>query len=194
MGLWCRVQGGRYRTCQETGDLLRDWRFSHAWWQSTTANAIEKLILSLSLNSCLPASCLCRSQYFDPRPEQEFIPVPFRSGWLNVIPKHFLGNRFWRNLGNKCVVGEILLATFDAIMLRHCHWRGAPSKSSGRGSFWFCRAQRPERGSHGAWDIAVIPTGAVHTGNAQSYGPFRGSRYNWLELVRYSVINRFCHK
>lgn len=35
----------------------------------------------------------------------------------------------WRSRGDKCGVREINLATFEVIMLRHCHWRKALSKS-----------------------------------------------------------------
>lgn len=36
MGLWRRVQGGRFRRCQETGNFLRHWRFGHAWWKTVS--------------------------------------------------------------------------------------------------------------------------------------------------------------
>lgn len=181
--------------CQETGNLLRDWRFGHAWWKNREANAIEKLILSLSLHGCLSVlACLGASSMqisvLWSTTGTEFIPVPFHQGWLNTIRSQnispVIDSARWRSPRNKCVVREIHLATFDVIMLEHCHWRKAQSQSKSWGScLGFCRAQWAKRCSHRAKFITAIPNAANHTKNLHTCGPFRCFEFKWLKMVDY---------
>lgn len=127
VGLWCRVQGGRYRRCQETGNLLRDWRFGHAWWKKVRGkcNWEAHLVLVspwLSFGVCLPVhlayadlSTLIRGW--------DRIRHCSISQWLTKCnPQSFPR---WILPDGEFVETNVLLATFDVIMLKHWNWRKA---------------------------------------------------------------------
>lgn len=158
MRLWCRVQGCRYRRCQETGRLLRDWRFGRVGLEEIKKRQLRSSFFHVSpcLSCCVRLPGLPVMQSSVLWSATDFIPVPFGYGWLNMISS-VIDSARWERVGNKCVVREIRLALFHLIMLKHCHWW-----KSLRSCLWFCRAQWAERGSHTATVIAVIPIGVIH--------------------------------
>ncbi len=85
--------------------------------------------------------------------------------------------------GNKCIVREIHLATFDVIMLKRFYWRRAKSKSKSWGfCLWFCH-------SHIVTVITVISSGTIHTKNVHTYGPFQYCGCWCQEILNYIIIH-----